>query len=82
MNLRQFFSGRGITDVDKYRQSAATRSKLAQQFEPLAGQIRALRREAGDIAAWPRKAINKPAANGVDGQGKDDRNSRCRLPYG
>src|SRR5262249_18809350 len=29
---------------------------------------------------WSRKAINKPAANGVDGQGKDDRNSRCRLP--
>src|SRR5215472_386248 len=80
MNLRQFFSGRGITDVDKYRQSAATRSKLAQQFEALSGQIRALRREAGDIAAWSRKAINKPAANGVDGQGEDDRNSRCRLP--
>src|SRR5262249_57158614 len=31
---------------------------------------------------WSGKAINKPAAKGVDGQGKDDRNSRCRLPYG
>src|SRR5262245_49883916 len=44
---RQLFSGRWVTDVDKYR-----------------------------------KAINKPATNGVDGQGKDDRNSRCRLSYG
>src|SRR5215470_11127516 len=80
LNLRQFFSGRGIPDVDKYCQSAATWGELAQEFEALSGQIRALRREAGDIAAWSRKAINKPAANGVDGQGEDDRNSRCRLP--
>jgi C4-dicarboxylate-specific signal transduction histidine kinase len=36
------FFGRWIPDVDQYCQSAATRGKLAQQFEPLARQIRSL----------------------------------------
>jgi hypothetical protein len=33
LNLRQFFSGRWITDVDKYCQSAATGREFAQEFE-------------------------------------------------
>ena len=58
---------------------AQTGNELAQQFEPLAGKVDRLMRQASDVAARARQTGDEAAADRVVRQRKDDGDGRCRL---
>src|SRR5262249_56076281 len=71
--------GAGVTDIGHYRQTPETRDSLAQEFEPLAGKIVLLDRQAGDVAARTRQARDQAGGDWVARHREHDRNDRCRL---
>jgi hypothetical protein len=54
------------------------RNSLTQKFETLAGEIGALNRHSGDVAAWMREIGYQTAADRVVGHRKDNRNDPRR----
>ena len=56
--------GGRIADIGDDRQPAETGKHLAQKFDPLAGKIGRLDRQAGDVAARPRETATKPLPTG------------------
>jgi hypothetical protein len=64
-NLAYVQRGVGIADIGHDRQPVQTGDELAQKFEPLAHGIGPLARQAGDVAARPRKACNNAAADRI-----------------
>src|SRR5262249_18617631 len=56
--------------------------RLAQEFKPLANQIRLLDRDSRHIAGRVLQALNQTAANPIERNVKDDRNGCCRLFQG
>ena len=79
LHLAHFQRNEGIVDIAHERHPAEIRDDLAQEREPLAGNVGGLERQAGDVAARPRKAGDEAAADGVRHGHKDDRYDRCRL---
>src|SRR5262245_8612810 len=58
---------------------AQTGDNLAQEFEPLAGKIGGLGRQAGDIAARSRQAWYEAGADRIVRRREHDRDNRCNL---
>src|SRR5262245_52978222 len=58
---------------------AQTGDNLAQEFEPLAGKIGGLGRQAGDVAARSRQAWYEAAADRIVRRREHDRDNRCHL---
>src|SRR5262249_32883127 len=79
LSFAQFHYGEGITDISQDRHSAQTWNNLAQDFDPLAGKLVRLDRQASDIAARPGQAGNKANGQGVPHPRKHNRDDRCRL---
>ena len=79
LNLAHLQHGGGIADIGHDRQPAQTGDNLAQEFEPLAGRIGCLVRQAGDVAARSRQTRDQAAADRVRCHREDDRDDRCRL---
>ncbi len=79
LNLAHLQHGDGTADIGQNRQSAKTGNNLAQNFEPLAGKIGLLDRQAGDVAARSRQARDQTGADRVARHRKYDRDSRRRL---
>jgi hypothetical protein len=75
LSLAQFQHRSVITRIDQNRQSAEPRRNLAQQLDPLSDEIGLLTRQAGNVAAWSRKAGNHPAFDRVIRHRKDDRDN-------
>jgi len=69
----------GTAGVGHYRQAAQARDKLAQQFESFGGQIHALDRQPGDVAAGPRQARNNAGADLIGRQREHDGDRRGSL---
>jgi hypothetical protein len=63
-----------ILEIGQNRQTAKTLDNLAQEFEPFAGKIGALQRQAGDVAPRPRQARDEAAADRVVCCREHDRN--------
>ena len=79
LHLAHLNHGAGIADIGHDRQPAETGTDFAQQLNPLSDEIPMHGRQAGDIAARPRKAGNQSGADRICPQRKDDRNGGCRL---
>ena len=79
LNLAHLQHGDGIADIGHDRQTAQTGDNLAQEFEPLAGKIGRLDRQAGDVAARSRQARDEAGADRVPRHREHDRDDRCRL---
>src|SRR5262245_24464936 len=58
---------------------AQTGDNLAQEFEPLAGKIGDLGRQAGDVAARSRQAWYEAGADRIVRRREHDRDNRCHL---
>src|SRR6516165_7624575 len=56
-----------------------TRDHLAQEFETLAGNIRCLTRQPGDVAARARETRDDAGADRIARGREHDRDRRCRL---
>ena len=79
LNLAHLQHGVGIADIGHDRQPAKTGDNLAQEFEPLAGKIGLLDRQAGDVAARSRQTRDEAGADRVARRREHDRDDRCRL---
>src|SRR5262245_55797254 len=69
----------GIAGIGHDRQMAQTGDNLAQEFEPLAGKIGGLGRQAGDVAARSRQAWYEAGADRIVRRREHDRDNRCHL---
>src|SRR5262245_44886752 len=69
----------GIAGIGHDRQMAQTGDNLSQEFEPLAGKIGALGRQAGDVAGWSRQAWYEAGADRIVRRREHDRDNRCHL---
>src|SRR6516165_9593826 len=69
----------GIVGIGHDRQMAQTGDNLAQEFEPLAGKIGGLGRQAGDVAARSRQAWYEAGADRIVRRREHDRDNRCYL---
>jgi len=57
--------GRGIANINHNCQPAKSGNNLTQEFDPLAGCIDFLDRQAGDVAARPRQARDEAVSNRI-----------------
>src|SRR5215470_3458827 len=64
-NDADLWHGGRVVAVEQDRQSTQTRNDLAQQLEPLAGEIDILARQASKIAAGPRQTSDQIATDRV-----------------
>src|SRR5215475_7313263 len=62
-----------------YGQPAEPGDSLVQQFNPLAGSIGQLVRQAGDVATRTRQTSDQSGANRIPRDRKDDRYGGCSL---
>src|SRR5262249_11663198 len=69
----------GIAGIGHDRQMAQTGDNLVQEFEPLAGKIGGLGRQAGDVAARSRQAWYEAGADRIVRRREHDRENRCHL---
>src|SRR6516165_1525467 len=69
----------GIAGIGHDRQMAQTGDNLAQEFEPFAGKIGGLGRQAGDVAARSRQAWYEAGADRIVRRREHDRDNRCHL---
>src|SRR5215467_7050901 len=69
----------GIAGIGHDRQMAQTGDNLAQEFEPLAGKIGGLGRQAGDVVARSRQAWYEAGADRIVRRREHDRDNRCHL---
>src|SRR5260370_19028094 len=78
--LERNFRGRN-GGVVKHANAAHRRGDVLQNFQPLRGQLRCNRTNAGDVASRPRKAPHKSSSNGIARVHNDDRN-RTSCSFG
>jgi hypothetical protein len=80
LNLTHLRGRDRVADVAQGRQPRQVGDDFAQNFDPLATKIGSQLRQAGDVAAWPRKAGDKAAGDRVIRYREDDRDDRrCVL---
>ena len=73
LSLAQLQHAEGIIDIRHDRYSAKTWNNLAQNFDPLAGNIVGHARQAGDVAAGPDQAGDNAIGHGVPHPRKNNR---------
>ena len=58
------------------------RKRLLEKFQLFYPNLRAQKRQAGDVTTGPRKASNKPVPDGVSDCGHDNRDRASRFLRG
>src|SRR5262249_26716368 len=79
LGLAHFQYGGGIADIGHDRQPAKIGDDLAQEFESLAGSIRYLVRQTGDVAARSRQTRDQAGPDRIVYRREREWHDRCRL---
>ena len=82
LDRRRFPRRARIAGIGHHREMVEAGDRLAQDFQPLVADLARLQRQAGDVAAGMRQALDEAARDRIDRRGQHDRDRAGRAHHG